>query len=231
MPQAEIPVAPMVRHCSSLLRQRLHRPESCPGLVVGCGSGDEVAYLRRTFPSGRIVGVDLARDFSSLARAEACVLTADAQTLPFPAEAFDFVAAFHSLEHVGDPHLALAEIRRVLRPDGWFYLGVPNRSRVVGYLGSSDASAWQKLTWNLTDYRARLLGRFENKSGAHAGFRRQELVGLLRSYFGEVELLTEAYLRFKYAGRVPKPMLNFLLAPRLIDYSAPAHYALCRKRG
>lgn len=167
--------------------------------------------------------------FSSPARAEGCVLVGDARRLPFVSDSFDFVAAFHSLEHVGDPNSALDEIRRVLRPGGWFYGGVPNRQRFLGYLGSFDASTWQKITWNLADWWARLRGSFRNESGAHAGFGLEELAGLLENRFDKVEFLTEDYLRFKYTGRVPKPLLDVLLTRGLVKYSAPALYALCRK--
>jgi len=34
---------------------------------------------------------------------------------------------------------------------------------------------------------------------------------------------------FKYADRLPKPMLDFLLAPKIIDHAVPSHYALCQK--
>jgi ubiquinone/menaquinone biosynthesis C-methylase UbiE len=61
--------------------------------------------------------------------------------LPFGELTFDFAAAFHSLEHVADARVALDEVRRVLRPGAPFYVGVPNRTRVVGHLGSFDATA------------------------------------------------------------------------------------------
>jgi SAM-dependent methyltransferase len=228
MPASEVPVAAMVEHCSSVLADKL-AGKTNSGIVVGCGTGDEVVYLRRAFQSRQVFGVDVGTRFSELARAERCILKANALSLPFQHEAFDFAAAFHSLEHVGDAHQALAEIARVLRPGGWFYVGVPNRTRVLGYLGSFDATLWQKITWNLTDWRARLRGKFHNEAGAHAGFDRNELTHLLEERFGDVQVLTEEFLRFKYAKRVPAPVLSLLLSPGVINFSAPAHYALCRK--
>lgn len=228
MPVSEIPVAAMVEHCSSVLAAKL--PEKTnSGIVVGCGTGDEVVYLRRAFQSRQVFGVDVGTRFSELARAERCILMADALSLPFRTETFGFAAAFHSLEHVGDARQALGEIARVLRPGGWFYVGVPNRTRLLGYLGSFDATAWQKIAWNLTDWRARLAGKFHNEAGAHAGFDRDELTGLLKERFAEVRVLTEEFLRFKYAKRLPAPVLDLALSPGVINYSAPAHYALCRK--
>jgi SAM-dependent methyltransferase len=225
------PVARMVHHCCDLLRQRLDGTRKVSGLVVGCGSGNEVVYMRRTFRHEHLVGVDVTRNFSPAARAEQCVARGDARHLPFPAETFDFAAAFHSLEHVGDPRLALDEIHRVLRAGAWFYLGVPNSRRLLGYLGSFDATAWQKITWNLADWVARVRGEFRNESGAHAGFERRELAALLQERFTNVQLLTEEFLRYKYGGSLPRFALQVLLAPSIMDYSAPAHYAICRKRG
>jgi SAM-dependent methyltransferase len=219
----------MVHHCGWLLGKRLAGHPPLSGLVVGCGNGNEVVYLRRAFRSERVFGLDVVTNFASAARAERGLLRADAQKLPFPSAIFDFAAAFHSLEHVGDATRALDEIRRVLRPGGWFYVGVPNKSRAVGYLGSADATTWQKITWNLVDWKARLRGRFENELGAHAGFTRAELSKLLTERFANIQLLTEEFIRFKYGGRLPPPLLNLLLAPSVVNYAAPAHYALCQK--
>jgi len=224
------PVAEMVIHCCELLRQRFTDEELTPaGLVIGCGNGDEVIYMRHAFHRQRVVGVDVKLMFSSAARLERCVVQADARSLPFQSGAFDFVAAFHSLEHVGDPRLALSEVSRVLRPGAWLYLGVPNKSRFVGYLGSPDVTPWQKIVWNLMDWRARLRGRFENPLGAHAGFERTELVNLLREHFDSIQVLTEEFIRFKYNGRLPQFLLNMLLAPGIVNHSAPAHYVVCQK--
>jgi len=106
---------------------------------------------------------------------------------------------------------------------------VPNRRRIVGYVGSFDGTAWQKIAWNLIDWRARLEGRFKNEEGAHVGFGREELLALLSERFTAVECLTREFLRLKYEGRLPKPLLDLLLSPRLLDYCAPSIYALCRR--
>ncbi len=223
-------MAASVRHCCTLLRGLLKRPDTSTGLVVGCGRGDEAAFVRHTLGSARIMGADLNPGFSERARADANLVVADAENLPFPTATFDFVAAIHSLEHMGDPHRALTEVCRVLREDGWFYVGVPNKKRLLGYVGSYDATLWQKVYWNVVDYGDRLRGRFENRLGAHAGFEGKELMKLLGAHFAENRLLTEEYLRFKYGARLPKPLLDALLSPRFIHYTAPSHYALCQKR-
>lgn len=230
MSESAIPVAAPVKHFCGLLRCQLERLETRSGLVVGCGNGHEVAYLKRQTACGRVFGLDLEPAFSPLARAEAGLLVADATCLPFPADTFDFAVAIHSLEHVEHPRQAMLELQRVLRPGGWLYVGVPNRIRLLGYVGSFDATLWQKFWWNVVDYSQRARGRFRNELGAHAGFEGKELADLLGTFFADVRLLTEDYLRFKYRARLPGWMLNFLLSPRLLNYSAPSHYAMCKKK-
>ncbi|MCL5005436.1 MAG: class I SAM-dependent methyltransferase [Acidobacteria bacterium] len=231
-PTSAIPVptvAAMVHHCCDMLRERLYSAERARGLLVGCGNGDEVVYMRQSLGYEHVVGVDVEGKFSSAARAGGCVFFGNAESLPFPSEAFDFAAAFHSLEHVADPNLALDEISRVLRRGAWFYAGVPNRSRWIAYLGAFNATTWQKISGNLKDWGARLRGKFRNECGAHAGFEREEFRKLLEQRFSSVQFLTEEFLRFKYAGSVPKGVLDVLLAPSMINYVAPAHYVLCQK--
>ncbi len=229
MPENDFAVAAMVRHCDTLLRDRIGAITQPAGLMVGCGSGDEVVFLRRSYSTRRIVGCDIGEIFSARARAEGCVLVGNGQGLPLGDESFDFVAAFHSLEHVDDPRAVLAEVRRVLRPGGWFYMGVPNRSRLIAYMGAFGIPAWKKIAFNFRDIYHRVMGKFENRLGAHAGFAAGELAKLLGEFFATTTLITEPYLRFKYGGRLPMFCLDILLAPGFINYSAAAHYALCRK--
>lgn len=96
-------VAVPVRHCSDLLRQRLGPRNSSVGLVVGCGNGNEVVYLHRALNSMRVIGIDIELKLSLLARNEVDIFVADGQRIPFSSGSFDFVAAFHSLEHMRDP--------------------------------------------------------------------------------------------------------------------------------
>jgi SAM-dependent methyltransferase len=228
--QEAINVAEMVQHCRVRLEPLLRDKTKCRGLIVGCGNGDEVVYLRRAFRSTGVVGLDMDARFSPLARSEGCVVRGDALRLPHPEMSFDFAAALHILEHVHDPRAALGELWRVLRPGAPLYVGVPNRTRVLGYLGSFDATLWQKITWNLADWKARVQGRFTNEQGSHAGFGREELLGLLSERFVGVECLTAEFLHFKYGQRLPALLLDALLSAPLLDYAAPSHYALCRRK-
>jgi ubiquinone/menaquinone biosynthesis C-methylase UbiE len=54
-------------------------------------------------------------------------LLADVGNLPFPAGSFRGVICSSVLEYVEDPGEVLAEFHRVLQPDGWLAVSVPNR--------------------------------------------------------------------------------------------------------
>jgi SAM-dependent methyltransferase len=89
-------------------------------LDVGAGPGNYADQICARIPDGRLVLGDLSFGMVRQA-AQECggeVLNFDAQQLPFPDATFDVVLANHMLYHV--PHIdrALAEIRRVLRPEG-----------------------------------------------------------------------------------------------------------------
>lgn len=56
-------------------------------------------------------------------RGGACLRAAS--PLPFPDQRFDVICLFEVLEHVGDDEALLAEIRRVLAPDGVVFLSCP----------------------------------------------------------------------------------------------------------
>lgn len=161
-------------------------------LVVGCGSGAEAAILSREL-EGRAVGIDLKAEFDPAAARAVDLRRGDATCLEFQDEEFDFVYSYHVLEHIPEYMKALAEMHRVLRKGGTYLIGTPNRSRLVGYLGSAGVSLRDKLAWNLADWKARMQGRFRNEFGAHAGFTSNELGGALLKVFGGTEEITARY--------------------------------------
>ena len=82
--------------------------------------------------AGQVVGIDLSQATARIASSRHIplgVCTGDVCALPFESEAFDFVLSNSTLDHmdsVADIALALAEIRRVLRPGGRLLLTLDN---------------------------------------------------------------------------------------------------------
>ena len=94
-------------------------------LEVGVGEGEISAKLRSLYPRAHILGIDLHDDALAAGwRTRGFVgVYADIAALPFPPLAFDLVMAIEVLEHVHEPHAALAELVRVSR--GRLVLSVP----------------------------------------------------------------------------------------------------------
>jgi SAM-dependent methyltransferase len=100
-----------------------------PGMVVldvGCGPGTITVDLARRVDPGRTVGVDRAEEVLTAARQAAADASAgnvemrqgDIYQLEFDDGTFDVVHAHQVLQHLSDPVAALAEMRRVCRPQG-----------------------------------------------------------------------------------------------------------------
>jgi ubiquinone/menaquinone biosynthesis C-methylase UbiE len=91
-------------------------------LIVGCGTGLDFEFLP---PGLRIVAGDLSPGMVSRARKRARALGLDADVrvmdahgLDFPDQSFDAVVLHLILAVVPDPHAAIREAARVLRPGG-----------------------------------------------------------------------------------------------------------------
>lgn len=100
-------------------------PATADVLECGCGTGRfwETASLPRSLsltltdlsPGMVAEGVARAHEHGF---ADVTGRACDVQVLPFDTDSFDVVVANHMLYHVPDPDLGVAEIARVLRPDG-----------------------------------------------------------------------------------------------------------------
>jgi len=193
-------------------------------LVVGCGDGEEGADLAELF--GCDVDAIDATDYFCFPHPRVTFTQMDARALSFEDETFDIVWSFHALEHIPEPEQVVLEIRRVLRNDGIFMIGVPNRSRLVGYMTGRGASFRDKLAWNIIDWRMRLTGRFRNEHGAHAGFTIDELDKLLKR-IGYASCSTRQYYCHLYPSH--RRAIDLLNRTGLWQWVFPCHYFFGRK--
>jgi SAM-dependent methyltransferase len=103
------------------------------GLDVGCGEGHNTRLLAAR--GAPMTAVDLSAVFLAHARRAQATpgppvryVHASAASLPFGDAAFDFATAFMSLMDMHDSAAALAEVRRVLRPGGFFQFSIEHPS-------------------------------------------------------------------------------------------------------
>jgi SAM-dependent methyltransferase len=85
-----------------------------------------IRALRRY--SNHVVGLDIEPGRVAKSRLQSpLVSVADGERLPYPANAFDLVLSHEVIEHVGDDVRAVAEMVRVLKPEGRAIIFCPNR--------------------------------------------------------------------------------------------------------
>ena len=93
-------------------------------LDVGCGPGFYTMTLAQR--CGRAIGIDATPELLARAREEARqrglrnlqFIEGDAEHLPFPTHAFDVVTSRAAFHHFVHPERVLAEMKRVLKPNG-----------------------------------------------------------------------------------------------------------------
>lgn len=117
------------------LVDRLSLSEDDHVLDVGCGTGETSTYVAEQV--NRVDGID--HSAPQLTRAnekqpETRFLCADAEHLPFPDDTFDAVVSVGAVIYFPDPVAALAEARRVTRPDGSILVAGFNRPSLPSWV-------------------------------------------------------------------------------------------------
>ena len=103
------------------LEREFHSPRADRSLLdLGAGTAPYAPVYENYFPATVTVDVpDSPHDVSGVD------VTATAEALPFESESFDLVLCTEVLEHCRKPEDVLAEIARVLKPDGFLFLTTP----------------------------------------------------------------------------------------------------------
>jgi SAM-dependent methyltransferase len=118
-------------------------------LEIGYGAG---AVLLSLAPSvDELHGLDLDADPAMVQRLlrahgrRAALCQGSIYELPYDAESFDLIVSFSTFEHLHEYQKGLAEVARVMRPNGLFLLGMPAVNKLmeaaflaIGFKGISD---------------------------------------------------------------------------------------------
>jgi SAM-dependent methyltransferase len=111
-------------------------PPGAAVLEIGCSSGFLLRDLKHNFPDLDIVGSDVIR--GALLRLGnqlqgVPLVQMDVLQCPLEPGRFDAIVAINVLEHIEDDAAALAQIARLLKPDGVLVLEVPQGPRLFDY--------------------------------------------------------------------------------------------------
>jgi ubiquinone/menaquinone biosynthesis C-methylase UbiE len=97
-------------------------------LDIGCGTGEFENLILRDNPDQQITGVDISEQMLLVAKQKFQAYPnvnfhiAGASNLPFANQSFDVVVSASAFHFFDDPVTALAEIKRVLKPDGKVFI-------------------------------------------------------------------------------------------------------------
>lgn len=100
---------------------------------IGSGGG----HVLRMFPRARITAIDVSDAYLSTAKKnlagyDARFVKGEVDKLGLAPESFDRIICTEVLEHARDPEAILAEIARLLRPNGVAAITVPNDPLILG---------------------------------------------------------------------------------------------------
>jgi ubiquinone/menaquinone biosynthesis C-methylase UbiE len=132
---------------AAIMRELERAPRVARVLELGAGGGFLGAELAR-HGFQRLTLSDLTTTALAALRERAPtaqLVCADAERLPFATASFDIVISSDLLEHLPDAETHLAEVARVLRAGGRYYLKSPNRRMAEAYYrlrGLHDAYFW-----------------------------------------------------------------------------------------
>lgn len=97
-------------------------------LDVGCGAGGFTSALKHYRPDLSVYGVDIGKKAIASAKKyypHVAFSTGDIYALPYKNAQFDGIVIEDVLEHLEHPEKAIAEIERVLKPQGVFHAFIP----------------------------------------------------------------------------------------------------------
>lgn len=93
-------------------------------LDVGCGSGNMFDLLKEF---GEVHGMDVSEEAILLSRNKGyrSLTQASIEHTPYQDASFDSIVALDILEHVPDDTIAIQEIYRILKPEGYLFFSIP----------------------------------------------------------------------------------------------------------
>ena len=119
------------RWSSERLLERLNPSEPIKSIVdLGCGTGTQTVLLQNKFPQAQITGVDFSAQMLAYARSNQKNssiqwLCSDAEDLALETQSKDLIFSNFALQWCNDLTPSLAEIFRILNPEGQFYFAIP----------------------------------------------------------------------------------------------------------
>lgn len=202
-------------------------------LELGSGKGFNSSFLAQRHPQVQFQGVDLTPLHVSIANKKAQSLpnlsfqVGDFNQLPFPDQSFDLIFGVDCLCHAQDAKIALAEIRRVLKPGG--RLVVFDGYREPGFEQRPDE---EKITTQLVEVSMAVVNGFDPLESWLAAadtvglslVKQQDLSFAIMPNLIKLQQLSQRYFRLIWRAKLikwflPKYLVGNSIAGLLMPYA------------
>jgi 2-polyprenyl-3-methyl-5-hydroxy-6-metoxy-1,4-benzoquinol methylase len=194
-----------------ILLQRF-KPSKGNLLDIGAGTGDFLVIARDN--GWDITGVEPSEKARSIAKGKGVPFIADLQQIPSHSK--DVITMWHVLEHVPDLEAQIAELKRILKPNGVLVVAVPNYK-------SYDAQFYG-VFWAAYDVPRHLWHFSKTSVKKLFGLQQMELIEILPMKFDSfyVSLLSEKYKNGKmnFLGGFWRGLVSNHKAAKNMEYSS-----------
>lgn len=153
-------IAPNLRYSQDSYEEALRGMITTRTLWLDVGCGHQVlpewrfnAERELVSLASYVAGIDMDSTSSAKHRTIRNIRVGDIQTLPFSDNSFNLITANMVVEHLADPCLAFAEIRRVLIPGGLFLFHTPNVNGYIAMVNKYIPNGIRKLAVRLLEGR------------------------------------------------------------------------------
>ncbi len=147
----------------SRLIERAHIQPGQRVLDLGCGTGTLAVMIKQFVPEAQVIGLDGDEQVLTIARKKAEQANVNIQLdhglayeLPYPDHSFDVILSSFVIHHLTseDKLRAFKEVRRVLRPDGWFH--ILDFGRPVNLLTHTQALVFRMFEQTADNFNGRI---------------------------------------------------------------------------
>ena len=119
-------------------------------VVLDCASGAGYGTMMLSWVASQVTGVDINSDCITYAEAHYATprnmfVKGDARKLPADNGTMDCVVSFETIEHMLRPEEFMAEIYRVLKPEGMLICSAPENSGSIHHVAEYSAGALEDL--------------------------------------------------------------------------------------
>ena len=141
-------------------------------LDLGCGYGYGTKQMALAHPDKQFDAIDIDPEVITYAKnhnqlANITYHSMSATELTFDDSSFDTVISIENIEHIPDDQAYLAEARRVLKPQGVFFVTTPNDNRLPHRIKGVFNIPFQYNEFHIREYTPAQLVRALQRNGFH----------------------------------------------------------------